>query len=77
MPGPYALNELWLVLTSNNLGSFDDTDPVFTSKNDASAAADEANRVALHGRSDWVISTLDDAIRERVREAEYSAMSEG
>ena len=71
------LNHLWIVQTSNNLGSFDDEDDVFFTKD---AAEVEAHALAAerHGnRSDYVVSLLVDAIRERVRSAESSAMEEG
>lgn len=57
---------LWIVLTSNNRGSFDECDQLFLSELDARIEAEFRNRCKIHDRHDWIVITLSDAIQEKI-----------
>lgn len=71
----FSTDQLWVIITSNNRGSYGAE--VFTSREEADAECARRNKEREDNRADHLVSDLEDAIYERIREAESSALSDG
>lgn len=69
--------DLWIVTTSNNLGSVDDDTDLYPTEADAGAAAAAFNQARAHDRVDWIAIPLSKAIEEAISDASANAMDEG
>lgn len=66
---------LWVVVTSNNLGYIDGETDLYLSQQEAGRAASVFNADRTHDRADWLAIPLNEAIRNAIDDASTNAMA--
>lgn len=67
------LGRYWIVVTSNNLGIFDERTQIFPAPQPANEYATKLNEMRAGDRADWKAIRLWEAIDEMVDDATYNA----